>query len=120
VQRFTNASGVPCECRIQDIDPPAPISEALIRTAAEGLSNISRHAAATQAHLILAAADQRLVLTLSDDGCGFNPQVVPSGHYGLLGLRERVRMAGGQVAVESAAGQGTCLTVSFPWKAGQA
>jgi NarL family two-component system sensor histidine kinase YdfH len=119
-QRFTNASGVPCECRIQDIDPPAPISEALIRTAAEGLSNISRHAAAKQAHLILAAADQRLVLTIADDGCGFNPQVVPSGHYGLLGLRERVRMAGGQVAVESAAGQGTCLTVSFPWKAGQA
>lgn len=117
-QRFANASGVPCECRIQDVNPPAQIAEALIRAAAEGLSNISRHAGAKQAHLMLAAADQLLVLTISDDGCGFDPQAVPAGHYGLLGLRERVRMAGGQAAVESAAGQGTCLTVSFPWKAG--
>jgi NarL family two-component system sensor histidine kinase YdfH len=118
-QRFTNASGVPCDCRIQDVNPPAQIAEALIRAAAEGLSNIGRHAGAKQVLFTLTAAEQRLVLTISDDGCGFDPQAVPAGHYGLLGLRERVRMAGGQATINSAAGQGTCLTVSFPWKAGQ-
>jgi NarL family two-component system sensor histidine kinase YdfH len=49
-----------------------------------------------------------------DDGVGFDPAPIGAGHYGLIGLRERARLIGGTLNVESAPGQGTILRVCLP------
>ncbi len=57
-----------------------------------------------------------LLLTLLDDGIGFDPtlEVGQKGHFGLLGLRERAALAGGSLQIESAHGRGTYLVARLP------
>jgi NarL family two-component system sensor histidine kinase YdfH len=55
-----------------------------------------------------------LDIEVHDDGVGFDPAQIGAGHYGLIGLRERVRLIGGTLNIESAAGQGTTLRVCLP------
>jgi NarL family two-component system sensor histidine kinase YdfH len=80
------------------------------------LTNITRHARAGNARLHISDRDRENELTIEicDDGLGFDPQAVENGHYGLLGMRERVRLAGGILEVHSQPGKGTCLAISFP------
>lgn len=84
---------------------------ALYRAAQEGITNARRHAQATRVSVsvTLGGADARLVVT--DDGRGF-----PAGRegFGLLGMRERVHLAGGRVELDTAPGNGTRLTVTLP------
>jgi signal transduction histidine kinase len=54
-----------------------------------------------------------LEIERQDDGAGFDPQAVQPGHYGLLGMRERVRLAGGRLEIQSEAGKGTRLLIRF-------
>jgi signal transduction histidine kinase len=99
---------------------PAHVAVNLYRLTQEALTNIARHAAAHQVLLRLAWQDACLHLTLQDDGRGF---VVPTtlhnlvaqGHFGMAGMRERVELIGGTLAVESAPGAGT--TVRVAWSA---
>lgn len=95
---------------------PSEVTVNLYRVAQEALANIARHAHARSVALQLAFDDARLALTIRDDGCGF---VVPStlnelaaaGHFGLVGLRERVELIGGALTVESAPSEGTMVRV---------
>jgi NarL family two-component system sensor histidine kinase YdfH len=115
--RFITATGIPCEL---DICLPILltdlVTEAAIRAIAEGLTNIAHHARAKNAKLRITLSEQQneLGLEISDDGIGFNPEDVEAGHYGLLGMRERVRLAGGRLEIHSQAGEGTRLVVRFP------
>jgi nitrate/nitrite-specific signal transduction histidine kinase len=61
---------------------------------------------------------KELEIEICDDGAGFNPQTVQPGHYGLVGMRERVRLAGGRLDIRSEAGQGTCILLHFPLENG--
>ena len=54
-----------------------------------------------------------VVLCLKDDGCGFDPACVPSGHLGLVMMRERAETAGGSLDIQSAPGEGTTISVLF-------
>jgi two-component system, NarL family, sensor histidine kinase YdfH len=92
------------------------VTEAAIRGIAEGLTNIARHARAKNAklHIAFSEGQDELEIGISDDGIGFNPQEIEAGHYGLLGMRERVRLAGGRLEVHSEAGKGTQLVLWFP------
>lgn len=83
----------------------------LYRAAQEGLTNACRHSGAARIGLTLAYEDRGARLTVSDDGRGFDPG---DEGFGLSGLRERVRLAGGAVAVASSPA-GTQLTVEVPW-----
>ncbi|MFF5212721.1 sensor histidine kinase [Streptosporangium sp. NPDC000396] len=84
---------------------------ALYRAAQEGITNSRRHARATRV-LVSAAFDAAgAKLVVRDDGRGFSPE---REGYGLLGMRERVQLAGGQVDIGSAPGGGTRLTVTIP------
>jgi two-component system, NarL family, sensor histidine kinase YdfH len=115
VSRFTEATGLPCLFHTDQAPHlPDPIKETLVRAVAEGLTNIARHARATEASLNLAATPIHLEITLKDNGIGFNPANVPSGHYGLLGIRERVRLIGGQFTIESVPQKGTILKIEIP------
>jgi signal transduction histidine kinase len=55
-----------------------------------------------------------LIVELRDDGRGFDPSEIPPGHYGLLGVRERARLARGTFEISSAPGKGTTLKLHLP------
>lgn len=88
----------------------------LYRVVQEALTNVARHAAARLVTVRLSWEDACFVLTIHDDGQGF---VVPAafhdlavqGHFGLVGMRERVELIGGTLMVESAPGRGTTVRV---------
>ncbi|CAG0944792.1 two-component system, NarL family, sensor histidine kinase YdfH [Anaerolineae bacterium] len=120
-ERFTNATGIPCELDLAMMpEPPDPIRENVLRIVSEGLTNIARHAQASHAWLKAASADGCVVIHLRDDGIGFDSSDAAnkSGHYGLLGMRERARLAGGSLAVESAPGAGTTVCLRLPMNSG--
>jgi signal transduction histidine kinase len=83
---------------------------ALFRAAQEGITNSRRHAAASRIAVSVDLAGSRARLTVDDNGRGF---ACPEG-FGLLGMRERVGLAGGRVDITSEPGAGTRLTVTIP------
>jgi len=89
--------------------------EHLRRFVNEGLSNVARHAQATQVWLGIAGEDKRINVQIRDNGRGFNANdTVATGHYGLLGLRERARLANGELTIASEPGSGTTLSMTLP------
>lgn len=86
---------------------------ALFRITQEALTNAANYAEATQLEISLGICERMLYLRIHDDGRGFDPSA-SSGGLGLLGIRERVGMLGGEFAVKSAPGQGTTLLVKVP------
>lgn len=115
VERFTRSTGIPCEVVLPDALPLSPEqADHAVRYVSEGLANVAAHAQASRVWLSVALTDGRVVLTLRDDGSGFAPEAVPDGHYGLIGLRERARLAGGTLTVASRSGAGATLTLQLP------
>jgi NarL family two-component system sensor histidine kinase YdfH len=114
--RFSAATGIPCDLELDIVSKiPAPVSEQALRIISEGLTNIARHARAGTVKLQVEAHNGTLDLQITDDGCGFDSgSPVKSGHYGLIGMRERARLSGGMVDVQSKPGQGTTLRASLP------
>jgi two-component sensor histidine kinase len=100
------------------LDRPIPeeIRAAVFRIIQEALTNIRRHAQATQAIVLLDAGDSSLTVTIRDDGIGFDPARRTQARLGLLGMRERAAAIDGQLDVESAPDNGTSviLTVTLP------
>ncbi|MBM6401775.1 sensor histidine kinase [Phycicoccus sonneratiae] len=96
---------------------PAPLGGVaevvLLRTAQEALSNVRRHAEAGRVAVALAYEPQRVVLTVTDDGCGFDPSA-DGGGFGLDGVRARAAQVGGAVGLTSAPGAGTTLRLEVP------
>jgi two-component system, NarL family, sensor histidine kinase YdfH len=118
--RFTAASGIPCELSIA-LPPELPeeVRDNALRVVSEALTNIARHAQAQQVTVSLHAIDQSFNIEVRDDGAGFDPAQIGAGHYGLIGLRERARLIGGALNIESAPGQGTTLKVCLPIAQGE-
>jgi two-component system NarL family sensor kinase len=97
--------------------PPA-IEAGLYRIAREALTNVVRHAGATRASIRLRYEPGRVGVHIEDDGKGFDPSRVPPGRFGLVGMRERARLLGGTLRVESTTGGGTVVEVDVPLHAG--
>ncbi|HEY0487125.1 MAG TPA: sensor histidine kinase [Mycobacteriales bacterium] len=96
-------------------DPARPDPEAdvvLLRVAQEALANVRKHAGATAVRLALDCRDGAR-LTVTDDGCGFDPVACTDG-FGLRGMRARVEARGGTLAVRPGARGGTTLEVALP------
>jgi NarL family two-component system sensor histidine kinase YdfH len=107
---FSDATGIPCALDMSlPPDLPDVASEYAVRAVTEGLTNIARHSQARHARVRVAADEKDLIVEVSDDGRGFDPAAIPTGHYGLLGLRERARLAGGNLEINSTRGSGTTL-----------
>lgn len=88
---------------------------ALYRIAQEALTNIVRHAQAHEVHMSLQLRDAAVVLTIEDDGHGFDPAAAQgAGHLGVRLMRERAQHCSGTVTFESAPGQGTLVLVEIP------
>lgn len=86
----------------------------LYRIAQEALNNVAQHAGATRVTLALTHTPRDITLEVSDDGSGFDVDRLPPDRFGLVGLNERARLLGGALAIESAPGKGTRLTVTVP------
>lgn len=116
VERFSTATGMPCTVEMPaELTLPDGLGEHVVRCVSEGLANVTRHAQARQVWLTIGQERGWLHVQIRDDGRGFDAAAtIPAGHYGLLGLRERARLAGGKLAVESQPGQGTTLVMSLP------
>lgn len=95
----------------EDLTLPADVKIALYRVTQEAFSNIAKHARATTV-VARATTDNDGCVTLSvrDDGRGFDPAAVPSGHMGLSIMNERLERVGAEFAVVSAPGAGTTVT----------
>lgn len=114
---FTLRSEVPCqvEAGAGDVALGEKASIELFRIAQESLTNVARHARASAVRVHLARRDGTLTMSLADDGCGFDPeQLDPSGHFGLLGMRERALRLGATLQIDSQPGRGTTIRVRLP------
>jgi two-component system NarL family sensor kinase len=105
------------DAELEDVGRPA--SQALLyRAARELLANINKHAGATEVTVRLFRAGDRIVLTVADDGAGFEPSIVEQrvveGHIGLASLQARFDSMGGAMAIESTIDHGTLVTVTSP------
>jgi signal transduction histidine kinase len=95
----------------------------LYRIAQEALNNVVRHSQATQASLEVTYGEREVRIIVKDNGVGFTVPAAPtefasSGHFGLLGMRERSELIGGRLDVRSQPGTGTVLSVSLPYRLG--
>lgn len=113
---FSKNTGIPCDTEINLSDSlDVTISYTVIRITAEAFSNITRHAQATHASMKAVQSDTDILLEIADDGAGFNLNQVPSaGHYGLVGMQERVKLLNGSLSIDCQPGKGTTLKIRIP------
>ena len=93
---------------------PLTSEEALYRIGQEALHNVVKHANAENATIRILREGDRIRVSITDDGAGFEPEQVPRGHLGLIGMRQRVDLVGGDLRVESRTGGGTIIEASVP------
>ena len=93
---------------------PLKISTALYRITQEALTNIAKHAQASRVDLSLQNDPKMIKLTITDDGCGFNPTQNSTG-FGLQGMEERAVALSGSFEISSTLGQGSTIQVNMPY-----
>lgn len=123
-RRWSDDTGVATRLTVDG--QPVPLSPevdvTLLRITQEALANVRKHAQAREVEITLSFFDDEVMLDVHDDGVGFDAAraAVPAvgsadGGFGLRGMRERIRLLGGSMMVESAPGQGTSVTVVVPY-----
>jgi signal transduction histidine kinase len=116
VQRFADHTGIACAFHA---DAEAARfgderAETLLRMAEEVLRNIGNHAMASEVQMRLSSLDDsELDMSIRDNGIGFDPDSVPPGHYGLVGLREQAQLINAQLRIDSTANRGTRIRVTL-------
>lgn len=91
------------------------LATTIFRIAQESLTNVARHAEASRVRISLARSGGRLILAVADNGRGMAPGATEKpGHFGLLGITERIRALAGELRISSQPGEGTTLSVSIP------
>jgi len=118
--RFTQRNKIQIQVPAGDLSPQPSSQTAttLFRIAQEALTNIAKHAEASQVKITLSQDTNWLQMTIWDDGIGFDPETVPAGRaetgWGLLSMQERAEAIGGHLHVKSHPGQGCTLIVEVP------
>ncbi len=119
---FGRRSGIECFAMLnEDVAPlDQQVSTAVMRIVQEGLTNVLRHARATEVSVSLCKRDGQLVLEIGDNGRGIRPEEIVSPRaYGLIGMQERARICGGELRIRGAAEGGTLLHLTIPLKEGE-
>jgi PAS domain S-box-containing protein len=117
VREFERRAGIACQIRSNlngaQLDPER--ATAVFRILQEALTNVARHAGATEVQVNLSADDERLVLEIKDNGRGVSEDRIAGGRsLGLLGMRERALSLGGDVSIRGDPGHGTLVTLTIP------
>jgi PAS domain S-box-containing protein len=116
---FQKRTGINCEVSFhpEDIVLDQDISIVLFRIFQEALTNIMRHADATEVKASLKAKDGMITLEVIDNGKGITEEeITNSNSFGLLGIRERVNFLGGNVTISGISNKGTAIKVNIPFK----
>ncbi len=101
-----------CDCRLENVDLSREQATAVFRIFQEALTNVLRHARATRVEVALKREAAGLVLTVSDDGRGITAEELSGSQtLGLLGMRERASLVGGELDISGEEGRGTTVTV---------
>ena len=115
VQDWSTRVGIPATLHssgLLDDRLPADVETALYRIAQEALTNVAKHANASNVEIILERRGSNVLLVVEDDGKGFEPGSERSGHgFGLLGMRERAALVGAALEIEASLGTGTTIFV---------
>ncbi len=112
---FASRTGIACRVSLPDkeLALPGDHATAIFRIFQECLTNVARHAGAESVRASLFSQAEDLVLTVEDDGRGFDESKAASS-LGILGMKERAQGCGGELAIASSAGKGTTVTVRVP------
>jgi two-component system CheB/CheR fusion protein len=100
---------------LTDVRPEHDVETVLYRTAQEALNNVAKHSRATQVRVALAREANELVLSIQDNGHGFDAKkAMAGGRLGLISMRERAALVDGTFEIESQAGSGTTVRIRVP------
>ena len=91
------------------------VHDAVVGTVREAVTNVVKHAEAQTVLVVLAFRSRGCRVSVTDDGTGFVTDGPAEGHFGLIGMRERVSGCGGKLEVESVAGRGTVIRLDVPY-----
>jgi len=113
VERFRADHGLPVLLKgeIGEVLLPPSAQHLLLRIVQEALFNVAKHARASEAEVRLARNGEKLELTIADNGVGFEPTQVPTGHLGLESIRARARLLGADLLFDTAPQHGTRVVV---------
>jgi signal transduction histidine kinase len=112
LRTLARRAAIPVKLDIRTDTPAAdPIEVAAYYVVSEALTNTTKHARASRAHVAVEQRDAHLHLSIRDDGVG---GADPAGGSGLIGLRDRVHALGGSIEVNSPPGEGTAILVELP------
>jgi len=117
--RFTRRTGIEVRIEQDGLDGvrlPPPIETAAFRVVQEALENVERHAGTRQVCVRAWATASDVWIQIQDEGLGFDAASISArpGLSGLVGMRERVQLLGGECVIESTPGHGTQVTVEIP------
>ena len=116
-ERVLEAGGIALETQVEDevislrLDSRSVF--ALLRTMQEALTNVARHSRAAHAEARIHCDGKALSITIHDDGRGFNPERVPSGH-GIANMKRRLQQLGGEARIDSAVERGCTIALKLP------
>ncbi|GAB2846030.1 sensor histidine kinase [Streptomyces deserti] len=121
LERLVEGSwGYEARFRVRGAPRPLPTRQevTLLRAAQECIANIRKHARAAAVELTLDYRPGQVVLTVEDDGMGFDEAALSGSGVGITGMRDRIAEAGGEVRLCTSPGRGTTVTVSLPDRSG--
>jgi len=111
------------DCRFREVGTPARLPSSIeivvYRVVQETLTNVRKHAEATKVNLRVQFQADKLLVEIRDNGKGFDlshtlDSAISVGHMGLLGMKQRVGMLGGNIKIKTGEGSGTTITLSLP------
>jgi PAS domain S-box-containing protein len=117
VEEFRKRMGIKCTVSIEpeDISLDKERSISVFRILQESLTNVARHANATEVAVRLEKRDSKVVMTVKDNGRGMSKDYQSdSGSFGLIGMKERALSLGGELKIESYKDKGTTIAISVP------
>ena len=119
---FQRRTGIGCNVTIREVDMISDTirATAIFRIVQETLTNVIRHAAASQVNVSLEKKDDTLIIEVRDNGIGIREgRIFGSKSLGLLGIRERVLLLGGETVIRGKPGEGTLVRVTLPMGNGE-
>jgi len=114
---FRNRTGIRCEVAVKGVEKisDAVLSTAIFRIVQEALTNVVRHAAASEVKVGMEKRDGALILEVRDNGIGIKgARILDSKSLGIIGIRERVHLLGGEAVIHGIPGKGTVVGVTIP------
>jgi signal transduction histidine kinase len=116
VEDFGDRFGILADCSVEPMltEPSARAQAEVLRIVQEALNNVRKHADATVVHVVARPTSGGVAISVTDNGCGFDPSTVGGSGYGLRSMEERARIVGATLTIHSQPSDGTRVLVTIP------